>query len=83
MDLPLEHLMRYNLATGGLMATLSHSLVVPVGAIKSFGEFGPEYQILGLSPMEDGEQRVRIVLVRTGEETDYGLEAALADPEAR
>jgi hypothetical protein len=57
--------------------------MIPVGAIKSFGEFGPEYQILGTAPSENGKPRVRIVLVRTGEETDYSLEAALADPEAR
>ncbi len=65
------------------MATLTQSVVIPVGAIKSFGEYGPEYQILGPAPAENGKARVRIVLVRTGEETDYGLEAALEDPEAR
>ena len=65
------------------MATLTQSVSIPVGSIKSFGEFGPEYQILGPAPSENGKPRVRIVLIRTGEETDYGLEAALSDPEAK
>jgi hypothetical protein len=65
-----------------MAAALAHPAVIPVGAIKQFGEFGPEYQVLGSAPSEDGKARVRIVLIRTGEETTYGLDAMLSDPEA-
>jgi hypothetical protein len=29
------------------MATLANSPVIPVGAIKQFGPYGPEYEVLG------------------------------------
>ncbi len=64
------------------MATLANSSVIPVGAIKQFGPYGPEYEVLGPAEPEAGKARVRIVLVRTGEETTYGYEAMMEDPEA-
>ena len=64
------------------MAAVPKPSWIPVGAIKRFGETGPEYQVLGSADPENGVQRVRIVLVRTGEETTYGLDLMLADPEA-
>jgi hypothetical protein len=57
-------------------------VAVPVGTIKQFGPYGPEYEVLGPAEPENGEQRVKIVLVRTGEETTYGLDAMMEDPEA-
>ena len=60
----------------------TQSVAIPVGTIKSFGRYGPEYQVLGAAEPADGKQRVRIVLVRTGEETTYGFDAMMADPEA-
>ncbi len=63
------------------MATMVE-VAIPVGVIKSFGPYGPEYQVLGAAPDEAGHARVKIVLVRTGEETTYGLDAMLADPRA-
>jgi hypothetical protein len=66
-----------------MSAALAQPAAVPVGVIKQFGPYGPEYEVLGAAPDEDGERRVKIVLVRTGEETTYGFEAMLEDPEAQ
>ena len=65
------------------MATATQAVAIPVGTIKSFGPYGPEYEVLGPAEPAGGKQRVRIVLVRTGEETDYGYDAMMSDPEAR
>jgi hypothetical protein len=65
-----------------MAATATQSLAIPVGTIKSFGPYGPEYEVLGPAEPIDGKRRVRIVLVRTGEITDYGFDAMIADPEA-
>jgi hypothetical protein len=65
-----------------MMAAAAQPVAIPVGAIKRFGETGPEYKVLGQAAPENGKQRVRIVLVRTGEEISYALDAMLADPEA-
>jgi len=65
------------------MATAAtQPVAVPVGAIKQFGPYGPEYEVLSLAPPENGEQMVNIVIVRTGEELTYQLDAVLEDPEA-
>jgi hypothetical protein len=61
------------------MATLA---AVPVGAIKQFGPYGPEYEVLGSAEPEDGKAMAKIVLVRTSEELNYPLEAIIEDPEA-
>jgi len=66
-----------------MAAALAQPAAVPVGVIKQFGPYGPEYQVLGPAAPENGMQRVRIVLVRTGEETTYGFDAMMQDPEAR
>lgn len=66
------------------MATLTQQveLSLQIGAVKQFGPWGPQYEVLGEAEPEDGKRMVRIVLVRTGEELDYPLEAILLDPEA-
>ncbi len=64
------------------MATLAHNVEIPVGAVKQFGPWGPEYEVFGAAEPRDGERMVKIVIVRTGEELDYPLEAILLDPEA-
>ena len=66
-----------------MMAALPQSVAVPIGVIKQFGPFGPEYQVLGPAEPQDGIARIHIVIVRTGEETTYGFNAMLDDPEAR
>jgi hypothetical protein len=65
-----------------MSAALAHPAAIPVGVIKQFGPTGPEYEVLGPAEPEDGEQMVRIILVRTGEELDYPLKAVLEEPEA-
>lgn len=63
-------------------ATLTAEQAIPVGVVKQFGPYGPEYEVLGPAEPEDGQRRVKIVLVRTGEETTYGFDAMMEDPEA-
>ncbi len=65
------------------MATLSQSVEVPVGAIKQFGPWGPEYQVLAESQPRNGRRMAKIVIIRTGEELDYPLEEILQEPEAK
>jgi len=66
-----------------MSAALAHSSPIPVGVVKQFGPYGPEYEVLGPSAPELGKSMVRIVLVRTGEEVTYEYDAMMQDPEAR
>jgi hypothetical protein len=45
------------------MAVATQSVAIPVGAIKSFGPFGPEYEVLGAAEPENGKCQVKIVIV--------------------
>jgi hypothetical protein len=55
-----------------------------VGQFRTFGSFGPAYEVLGISPQnKNGKQTVHIKVLTSGEEVDYPVEQALADPEAR
>ena len=65
-----------------MSAALAQPAAMPVGVIKQFGPYGPEYEILSAAPAENGQQMVHIVLVRTGEKVTYPLADALQDPEA-
>jgi Family of unknown function (DUF5397) len=57
---------------------------VPVGKIKSFGAFGPKYEVgHALRPLEDGDWLVEVKMVETGEKTEYRLTRIVDDPEAR
>ncbi|CAM2070536.1 hypothetical protein SCOR_34495 [Sulfidibacter corallicola] len=57
---------------------------VPVGKIKSFGAFGPKYEIgRPIRQLEDGDWMISVVLVETGEEVEYRLARLNNDPEAR
>jgi hypothetical protein len=57
---------------------------IPVGKIKSFGAFGPKYEVgHALRPLEDGDWLVEVKMVETGEKTEYRLARLLDDPEAR
>lgn len=54
------------------------------GKIKSFGVFGPKYEVgKPLRQLADGDWMVRIKLVESGEETEYCYSHLLNDPEAR
>jgi hypothetical protein len=64
------------------MKTLTQPASQPanlVGEYRSFGEYGPVYQILG----SVNGSKVHVCVVQTGEELDYPLEQALADPQAK
>jgi Family of unknown function (DUF5397) len=57
---------------------------VPTTAIKSFGAVGPRYEVgRPLRQLEDGDWMVEILLVETGEKTEYRLSRLNDDPEAR
>jgi len=57
---------------------------IPVGKIKSFGAFGPKYEVgRALRALEDGDWLVEVRMVETGEVTEYKLSRLLDDPEAR
>jgi len=56
---------------------------VPIGKIKSFGPFGPKYQVgQPLHPLEDGDWMVEVTMVETGEKSEYRLTRLTDDPEA-
>jgi hypothetical protein len=67
------------------MATAAvQPVAVPVGvigSIRTFGEYGPMYQVTGTaSPGKDGSPRVSLLVIESGETLDYSLEAVLEDP---
>jgi hypothetical protein len=65
------------------MQTTQTSPTVPVGLIKSFGVFGPKYQVgSALRPLEDGDWAVEVTLIETGEKAEYRLTRVIDDPEA-
>ncbi|MES2390009.1 MAG: DUF5397 family protein [Acidobacteriota bacterium] len=52
-----------------------------VGSIRTFGEHGPMYQVTGVAaPGKNGEARVSLLVIESGEMLDYSLEAVLNDP---
>jgi len=65
-----------------MAAALTPQTTIPVGAIKQFGPYGPEYEVLGPAAPENGKQMVNIVIVRTGEKLTHELDSVMQDPEA-
>jgi len=56
---------------------------VPVGKIKSFGPFGPKYEVgHALRQLDDGDWMVEVTMVETGEKAEYRLTHLSDDPEA-
>jgi hypothetical protein len=56
---------------------------VPIGKIKSFGEFGPKYEVgPAVRQLENGDWLVEITLIETGETAEYRLSRLSSDPEA-
>ncbi len=56
---------------------------VPLGKIKSFGPFGPKYEVgQALRQLDDGDWMVGVTMVETGETAEYRLTRLLDDPEA-
>lgn len=57
---------------------------IPIGKIKSFGPFGPKYQVgQALHQLDDGDWMVEVTLVESGERAEYRLTSLSNDPEAR
>jgi hypothetical protein len=57
---------------------------IPVGKIKTFGAFGPKYEVgRPLRQLADGDWLVEITMVETGETAEYRMAHILDDPEAR
>lgn len=63
-----------------MSAALAQSDPLPVGVIKSFGPWGPMYEVLGPAPQGRKGAMVAIRVVLTGEELDYPLADMLEDP---
>lgn len=56
---------------------------VPIGQIKSFGAFGPKYEVgQVLRPLEDGDWMIQVTLIDTGERAEYRWSHLSEDPEA-
>ena len=56
---------------------------VPFGMIKSFGPFGPKYQVgQALRQLIDGDWMIEVTLIETGEKTEYRWTHLNDDPEA-
>lgn len=65
------------------MSTVLPAPSVPIGMIKCFGAFGPKYQVgQPLRRLDDGDWIVEVVLVETGEKTEYRLAHVNNDPKA-
>ncbi len=54
-----------------------------VGTLKTVGDLGPPYQVIGPALTRNGKSYARIVLVESDEETDYPLDALHDDPMAK
>ncbi len=63
-----------------MAAALAQPALIPVGTIKSFGETGPMYEVLGSAPRGKKGEMVAIRVVLSGEELDYPLADMLDDP---
>ncbi len=68
--------------------TSDRKMVVPldslVGTFRTFGIFGPAYEILQINEPASGPNvTVRIRVVESGEQLDYPLSDTLDDPQAR
>jgi hypothetical protein len=62
------------------MAALAQPVAIPVGVIKSFGETGPMYEVLGPAPRGRKGEMIAVRVVLSGEELDYPLADMLEDP---
>jgi len=57
---------------------------IPLGTIKTFGIFGPKYQVgNAIRQLDDGDWLVEILLVETGEKAEYRRTSMMEDPEAK
>jgi hypothetical protein len=65
------------------MQVLEVAPVIAPSTIKSFGAFGPKYEVLNpLYSLENGDWLFAVKLVETGEEVTYSYADIQNDPEA-
>lgn len=56
---------------------------IPIGTIKSFGPFGPKYEVgQALRRLDDGDWMVEVTMIETGEKAEYRWTHLNDDPEA-
>lgn len=54
-----------------------------LGVFKTFGEFGPPYQVVEpVCQLADGDWMMRVRLLESGEEVEYRYTHVLDDPKA-
>jgi hypothetical protein len=54
-----------------------------IGAFKTFGAFGPAYEVIApIQPLADGDWLVHIRMLETGEDAEYRYTRILDDPKA-
>lgn len=54
-----------------------------LGVFKTFGRFGPAYQVIeAVHPLADGDWLMRVRLLETSEEVEYRYARIQDDPEA-
>jgi Family of unknown function (DUF5397) len=65
------------------MQAITNPPSVPTGKIKSFGLFGPKYEVgKALRQLDDGDWIIEVTMVETGEKAEYRLTRLYDDPEA-
>jgi hypothetical protein len=63
------------------MATaVTQPVAISAGVFKTFGEYGPMYEVLGPAPHGQKGEMIAIRVFHSGEELDYPLADALEDP---
>jgi len=56
---------------------------IPVGKIKSFGPFGPKYEVgHALRQLDGGDWMLEVKMIKTGEKAEYRWKHLSDDPEA-
>ncbi|MCW5239039.1 DUF5397 domain-containing protein [Verminephrobacter eiseniae] len=56
---------------------------VPVGEFKSFGPFGPKYEVgQAIRQLGDGDWMIEITMIETGEKAEYRWSHLIDDPQA-
>jgi hypothetical protein len=59
------------------------SQTVPTGIIKSFGPFGPKYEVgHPIRQLDDGDWMIEVTMIESGEKAEYRLSHLSDDPEA-
>jgi Family of unknown function (DUF5397) len=54
---------------------------VPVGIIKSFGPFGPKYEVgYPLRQLDGGDWMIEVTMIESGEKAEYCLSHISDDP---